>query len=992
MVTVAWVLTGFQLLAALLGALRIGRLRSPIAARRAIARQLARPPLLVHALALTFSVGLPVWALLVHHVEPVGALAGLPAFVLFAAVTSGIAWHTARGLAGGGGERRARPRRALARRMAGDLPLLMLPFALVGANEVQYRLSQVPVTIVAIVALVAVGALVPLARRLAGRRRLPSSRRLATAVYLPTVLAALALMVAYRHGIVTGELDTFHKGEQLLPAHQLFRFGVIPLVDLRLTHTLSDLVYPGLYTLVHGFRPGEHALAMLTWMRWVPVVVAVPLLYGLLAWVTTPLFAVLVCVATPVLTLMDPYYAMPLLLALLVGRYARRPSVSTLGAVWLGLLWLVAWRIDFGIAGAVATLLVLAARAAGGPRLDARALGRSLIPAATVALLALLALALLSAQPLIPALLDLVRSYTYRLSTRVRAQIIPAYGMLAALQYYLLPAVGVAVVVAFVGRRLLSAGRIHAARYPLLFLALFSLVISVRSLARHSLVEGFNGYLFFLLLVLLPVFHTAEAGAGRRRRVLVFVLALFFLRLLLLLPPAGSATGAAEVSSLLPSSRGFGLRDWQGDEVRYRFDASPFADVLAFLDRHLEEDETFFDFTNSPALYAIADRRFPTWMISTLAQTSESIQADSLRELDAWHQAERLPFVLFKQGTFWDSLDGVHSELRSYRIAEWIYRHYRPLARFRGFEVWQDLRQEPIPIDWRTEVHFPVKERITGPSIEVERLSRRRGVAVRTGDEDPHLYGFLRMRGSPELAWRDRWTLEVEGRSSVGERFQIFYRLEGEEFTNENSFTVAASELERGETEVWEMRLDELSGVIVDLRIDPPEDAEFEIARVTLTGTTDGIEGLVESGVSQSFDLKSLARVWAELDPLEAIERTPTLAVLRDDPALVRPGRSISLALPSDLDRRQASYALVRVRSARGLLEPEEDDPRLYLRYDDENCCGFVFDLDSEREGSVDYLVRLATQWRWSHGEVTSLRLWTTHPAVLERVELRGVD
>jgi hypothetical protein len=987
LLAVAWTLTGFQLLAALLGVVRITLHRSGDPVRRRIARQLARPPLLVHALAIAFSIGLPAWSLLAHQSD-LEALAGVPAFVLFAGLAAAIAWRSARALATGGD-----PRRTLARLLARDLPLLLLPIALVAANEVQYLVSRFSVTTIAIVLLGGVVALVPLLARLCGRARLPTARRLAFALYLPIVVTALALVTAHVHWLSVGELDAFHLGERSLPAHQLLRFGVVPLIDLRLTHTLSDLVYPGLYTLLHGFRPGEHALGMLLFMRWMPAVVAMPLLYWLLASATTPLFALLACVAAPVLTLMDPYYGMALVLALLLGRFARRPGAAALAWVWLGVLWLLAWRIDFGLAGGIATLLVLGARSLSGPRLDRRALGRSLAPAFAGALVALFGLALLSTQPLIPALVHLVQSYTYRLATRVRAEIIADYDMLAALQYYLLPAAGIAVVLAFVGRRLLGTGRVRSSRYPLLFLALFSLVISVRSLERHSLIESFNGYLFFLLLVLLPAFVTAEARAATRRRALAVVLALFFLRLLLMLPPAGPATGSYAFAELLPGRHGFALQEWQGDEVRYAFDPTPFADALAFLERHLEEGDTFFDFTNSPALFVIADRRFPTWMIPTLAATSETVQSRLIGELESWRAERRLPFVVFKQGNYWDAFEAVNSEVRSYRIAEWIHRHYRPLVRLRGFELWQDLREEPIPIDWRTVIDLPIRERIAGPSIEVTRLSRRSGLAVRTGSGDPHLYGFLGMRNSPQLSTRDRWTLEIEGRSSVGELFQVFYQLEGEEFTDERSFKVLAEALEEGESQVWVLPLEEPVGVIVDLRIDPPENAELEIQRVTLTGTTDGVVGLVEDAVSQSYDLQSLPRVWAELDPLRASSTTPLVATLLDSPVLVRPGTgSISLPLDPALDRQAVGYALLRVRSARNLLEPPRGDVRLYLRYDRDDCCGFVFDLAASADESVDYLVRLASQWRWSHGEVASLRLWTTAPAVLERVELRGVD
>lgn len=989
MLTVAWLLFGFQALAVALAVVRILGSRAEDPVRRRVARQLARPPLLVHALAVAFSVGLTAWSLVAHH-SRLESLAGAPALALLGLATGLIAWSTARSLTRNG------PRRPLARRLARDFPLLLLPAALVVANEAQYRISSLPVTVIALLTIAGVVALVPLtgrlAARLADRLRLPSSHRLAWWLYAPTVLASLTLLCAYRHGYVATDFDAFHKGEQLLPTHQLFRFGVVPLVDLRLTHTLSDLVYPTAYTLFHGFRPGEHAVAMLTWMKWMPVVVAIPLLYWLLASATTPLFAVLVCAAAPALALMSPYYAMALLPALLLGHFARRPTTGRLAAVWLALLWLIGWRIDFGMAGVLATLLVLGARWLSPPRLDARSVARALAPALLVAVVGLLGLGLLSAQPLIPSLLHLLESYSYRLATRLRPEIIPDYGMLAALQYYLLPAAGIAVVLAFVGRRLLGAGTVRSTRYPLLFLALFSLVISVRSLTRHSLIENFNGYLFFALFVLFPAFVTAEAGPATRRRALWVVLGLFFLRLLLLLPPAGQTTGALELTDLVPGPAGFELRDWQGDEVRYRIDTSPFEDALAFLDEHLDTGETFFDFTNSPALFVIADLPFPTWMIPTLAATSETIQAQMLGELDVWRADHRLPFVLFKQGTYWDSLEGVYPEVRSYRIAEWVYRNYRPLVRFGGYEIWQDRREDPIAVDWRTEVEFRVRQRIVGPSIEVERLSRSRGVTVHTGDEDPHLYGFLRMRGTPDLATRDRWIVEIEGRSSVAERFQIFYQLEGEEFDDDHSFTVEATDLDRDETEVWRLPLDETAGRIVDFRIDPPEHADFEIHRVTLTGTTDGIVGLSESGVDQRFDLRSLPRVWAELDPLDALHSTPTVSVLLDEPVLIRPGGSLYLDLDPELDRTDIGYALLRLKSAHNLRESAPSDTRLYLRYDSDNCCGFVFDLGELGGEDGQYLVRLATQWRWSFGEIESLRVWTTHPMVLERVELRGLD
>jgi hypothetical protein len=184
---------------------------------------------------------------------------------------------------------------------------------------------------------------------------------------------------------------------------------------------------------------------------------------------------------------------------------------------------------------------------------------------------------------------------------------------------------------------------------------------------------------------------------------------------------------------------------------------------------------------------------------------------------------------------------------------------------------------------------------------------------------------------------------------------------------------------------------------MTDLRIDPPEDSEFEVARVTLTGDTDGIVGLAESGVEQSFDLRSLPRVWARLDPLDALGSTAVLDVLLERPALVRPGGAIELPLDPTFDRTRAGYLLVRVRSARLLTEPAGGDIRVYLRYGSDDCCGFSFLVETAATPattpqSIDHLIRLSTQWRWSFGKVETLRLWATRPMVIERVELRATD
>ncbi len=128
------------------------------------------------------------------------------------------------------------------------------------------------------------------------------------------------------------------------------------------------------------------------------------------------------------------------------------------------------------------------------------------------------------------------------------------------------------------------------------------------------------------------------------------------------------------------------------DKVKDRRDA-----IVSFLQHKLNTNQTFYDFTNSPLLYALVDRKAPNYLFETLYHSSDTTQIYVLTELEQLRDQHRLPFVLFRYsglGTM-ENVDGVNTVLRSYRVAEYIYENYQPCVRIGGYDIWVEQESQP---------------------------------------------------------------------------------------------------------------------------------------------------------------------------------------------------------------------------------------------------------------------------------------------------------
>lgn len=871
-------------------------------------------------------------------------------------------------------------------------PLTFVPAAAPLANELQYRFPDVDASDLATTA-VAVLAFVALGLAAAHRRGLlrPRPSRVLAFVTFPGFLATNVLLTVHVHVLRFDERDDFHLGELTLPAQQLFEHGRLPLLDLRLTHTFSDMVFQTLYTLLNGFR----GLDMLVWVAWMPAVLAVVAVYLFLSRVTSPGFAVVAVALTPVPWTVSEYFAFALVPPIFLARALRRPTAGRFAVLWASVAALGLWRLDFGLAMAVAVGLVTAGwltrRRPGRflPRVPAhRARAVAVSLAATVAGLvgAFAAAAAASGRPVIATARFIFETYSHRLATRSRAAIVDEYGIAALLQYYVLPAVAVLVIVRFATARL-AGRRMPVVWAPLVAVAAFSLAISTRSLERHSLIERFNPYLFVLVAALVPVLFLRRREAATTR---VVFLAVTFLQCVAVLPPASfGAGGDLRLHVFADGGRLFEIRTWQGDEQRVDYPRERHRPLVAFLERHLGDDETFFDFTNSPLLYVFSNRLFPTYVIPNLGHTSEPIQAGVVADLETLRGEGRLPFVVFKQGNeFWDNPDGVPNEVRSYRVAELVYRHYRPLARVGPYEVWSERSLDAGAI---LAAELDRRELALNASPRLHNVERLPAAAAGAGrfhaqPEDPWIAGLFDLAAIDPRAAKTYRTLEVDYAASAPGNVQVFFALGDRGFREEASRWVS---LVGGSGGRFFVALPEEAGGVPlrDLRFDPPPGMDLEIRRAALLASPEPIrpERLV-----QRFDLGRLPAVWGAFDPFVARERTAVVATLAAVPFELDAGAPAAFDFDPAIDKSAGNYLHLRLRPL------GDGAPEVTIRYGVaregvlEN--GFTFDAWSLSGRFDDHLVRLSTQWAWTSAPVDRLLLEASGPVMVEAVRIRAGD
>lgn len=863
------------------------------------------------------------------------------------------------------------------------IPLALLPAALPLFNELAFSLSgpsgsharAFGVTVVA--GLYAASILLFMAG-LAGRFRFSTSGLVKNYVF-PALIAGFFLSSAVSGELLFESFDLFHNGERMLMTQQLFQQGRMPFVDILPTHGLMDFFGQSIYTLANGYRGPE----MFHW-RWIAVLAGIFLFYFAVTRFMAPGFVFLLILLTPESFAFNDYYRFALVVPLVLIWVARRPDFRRYLFLWFTIVLLFFWRYDFGVIALIATLCLVPGL---GIQPGVSALPKRLLQAFKNPLLA--GAVMFPAAILLYAGIVwlngedpfwLFRQFYYYFKTQAPTQsVIPVFEKqttLVLLEYVFSPAIASAYLLHYLYT--VFVRRVSPAPFRLLlaWIAVFSLVMTLRTVQRHTLAEGFNPVLSIFLAAAAPYYFYRP----RKNRNDLIYLSVLFLFALVLSGFQRLYFVKQNPVSLLNSERLYSVFDQsKGDDRVIISDSSQFRNFRRFLDKTLTKEQTFFDFSNAPLLYVLTDRMFPAHLIPNLYQAADPVQEGVIKRLEAIRTAGRLPLVLFRQNTYWDSIDGVPQPVRSYRVSEYIYRHYDPYCLVDQYEVWMEKgRDLPAVLSGQVSPGFRKQEGTRLSDAGLLGLDAD-SILLATQGPDPHIFGIIDRDQPVVLEPGGSYALVLRFTCDKPGKLQVFFSTDGSAFTERLSSTVKVGKA--GGIQERRIRLPRVDKEtrLSDLRFDPPADASFCLYRPVIS-QADAVP--ISRTAPQHFDLKRLPAVWARYDDKKASETTAVLSNLLKEPRSLEPDEKFETSWQGNLDKSSGNYLHLVVSSA--------GSGKMTISCGAEPGSSVQFDLDPGQE--LPYLVRISSLRAWMTDGTNALTIQTTAPVTIHRVMIRKGD
>jgi hypothetical protein len=914
----------------------------------------------------------------------------------------------------------------------GAAPLFAFPSLCPVANEVQHALARRHAIEPRSVALGFLALLVLLGaflfwRARAGRIRLAPARVLARYVY-PTVIFGEALLSVYKHALTAKHVDPLHDGEQITAVHQLLSFDKWPFVDIWPAHGLFDYV-GALYSLVNGFHPLE-----ITAWNGLLVALSSTAVYAVLANLGTPLFAFAVAALLPIEAILPLpkysfFYAEPGLLAvgLLACIVLARPSTWRYALLSLGTFLCFFWTPTSGVASIVAVfgLLVLGLVTTRERRPLWRGLAVFVGTGVAVFVLYVLVLAL-RGQPVLETL-RLVRAFM-QADPMIggRTTVIEKFDASAFVQYLILPGIGL-VYLARLARHAIERRPLTHVERLLGFLTLVSFVLFARTLTRHGIIERYQPFYFVLLALCVwvprrsaaPVAALDEHEPGARRS----ELAVHFWRRASM--RAWFCLGLALYLVWLPHAshkhlifEPFSFHTWQANESRFQGEAPTYPTLGPFLRGALGPQDTFLELLNMPVMYGLLDREVPgQFFLPTMFYATDSVQNSYLRRLQAFGGSARVPVVLLPGAKGKGNIDKIENTLRSYRIAEHVYREYVPFGVMDNFAVWVSRslwdeaarKSSPRPLSFRDPSSYRPH------SVDPPRLEGGVLRVTATG-ADPRVEDVAEVDGITLGGFDSYHAVRLSYRSSVAGDLELFYRYARGKYSAANSGRATLATSPTGEWRSAEVQIPappDAKIALTALRIDPPDGATLEVKDLTL------VFGQAPALESDRDVAGMLPFFWGNFDDRQAAKNARPLTDI-EVPADKQPLASFNLKFAPIADRSSGNYLKLCIRlPGLGTLPKtlpwqtvEHGDSwqvagKVTLSYGAAPSGTFVFDLvqptpgvpgvprdlaRSFAEECKPYLVRLSAQYAWSSQAISSINVAASVPIVLESASVLAGD
>lgn len=872
------------------------------------------------------------------------------------------------------------------------IPLLFIPLSIPLSNELQYTLSEWVNISPRFLSLIFISILglfsIFLFSRSIRKNLVINKSKYIQYIYFPLLVAIIATYKFYQPTLVLNSLDLFHFGEITLPTHQLFHFGKIPFIDIFPTHQISDMFTQTLYALLNGVK----GIDFILWQYVMRVVTAILFYYLILSITKKPLFSFLASIILSVLftepILLGRGSFLIIIVMLCLPRLIKvKVGFHNYVLLWLFVFFVTLWRFDFGVFLILSILATLFLIYLKDLKLEqfvnyVKYVLLSFLLVFSILFLFYIILLLITEHSF-NKLYQVMKWLTFQSETMGRVAIMRDFSFLALLQYFIIPFFTLSFVIYFIYKIIKRETNFRRHQYVILFIAIISLIFSMRGLQRHSLYEQYSSYLFPLLVCLAPFYFTYKLKKFANTLFLSFFIVYVFIY------PAGFTHNITIFPDNLDTL--FVFKQWEHREQRVLIkNKSQYSSLKRFFDKHLDVDQTFYDFSNAPMLYVFTDRKFPSFIIPNLYQTSETIQKSLVRDLEKQYEEDKLIYIIFKQGTWWDDVDMVPNEVRSYRVAEYIYRNFRPLGKIDNYEIWVKNRyyNQYNTTEGKnfTELKINKLSKIITKDIKKQYIDDGSLISI-TDEGDPYFLNFLDL-SNIDITNKTKINFNIKYSSDVDGKLQVFYSFDNEKFNAKSSLYI---DLDKGVDNQASIEDIPISGkkVLSNIRFDPPINSTFILSEVKIDFTH--IDLLLFKNEAHyknnSFNLFKLPYIWGTYDEYKAVENTSIIQSYHISDADFDFNELI-LYLEEVIPKKKGNYIYLNMKTNTKM--------KIILEYGeiDDKSKNFVtlgkFSFDTKNSDMFEnYMIRSSMQYNWMNEEIDYIKVITGDK---NKIDIKQID
>ncbi len=856
------------------------------------------------------------------------------------------------------------------------VPFIFIPVSIPMSNELQFTISNLtdrsPRFISAIIIFILLILSSVIFIKCIKKKRVPTSSYIIGNIYFPVLLATLSVFYYHTHSLIFNDIfDLHHTSERVISTQQLFQFNKIPFVDILPAHGLSDMFFQIIYSLINGYRGIEVLLwnSNVGFGNWLYNTSGIIFLYFLFKRLYNPLFSLLVIGLLPVGTYFYSGYYFSLIPFIAMYWLLKKPTFFRFNLFWCVILFTGLWTPAFGAGVLPSSIVILLLYHSLNKEVKWKNTVLSLFIVMGSSFILYLILLVMRGKSVLDTFTLIINYMKADSANFGHVNIIKDYNALAVFQYFILPSISL-FYIAFTVIKMLKRDTLKSNMYILLFMSICSLILLLRGFARHGLIEMYNPYYFVLLIFTLPLmFNRAKKFSPE----------LIFLGLYLVYISIFPC-----YSTLIKEGKIFEYRKWHKKESRIVINnTSQYRELKNFFNKYMDKNQTFYEFIMAHFLYVFTERKLPYFNLSgTPVYGSDKSQIICLKDLKGLYEKNELPFVIFRDSEWWgDEVDDIPNSVRCYRIAEFIYKNYKPLGTIHTYDIWVANNFNKSIDRHENSISLTLKNNDNTKLNDIVKANYKENkFSLICGNYDPYIYNFIHLEGLNYLDTNKYWSLKIKYRSSREGDLQVFYSLNNIPFNEEDSIKVKVIATDNENSVEVPVLLSIEKNKLCDIRFDPPYNSEFKIEGIELIQKDNNLIAL--NNTVQHFNLMKLPYIWGNYDTKKASDETKILWE-KEINKFLGTNEVMEINFPSRIDKSTGNYLHLRLKS--------DSYVRATITYGNNIKSSFTFDIIPSKKVE-NYLIRISSQWLWNSESIKSITIKSDNPLWIDQILIRKGD